>query len=129
MTVKKLAIVLFAASVLMASSATSQSLNRNIARGPNGEPLEGYTSINSTISLAVPYDDQAEVDAQIEAAQASLYKLAASQCALTLGTIADDCKLVGFNSSVDLNRNQRADQIMIRSTIVMNVKLKSALVK
>uniref|UniRef100_UPI0031016161 hypothetical protein n=1 Tax=Neorhizobium sp. EC2-8 TaxID=3129230 RepID=UPI0031016161 len=98
----------------------------NIQQRPGREQSsEGYINLQSNISLGLPYNDDAPVETQVEAAQRRIYALAAKQCELVRATIASECKISNLSNNVNSQRLQRDNaQIMVTVQITMSVKLK-----
>lgn len=86
---------------------------------------EGYVTVQTSISLSLPFDQNAQVDEQIQSAQRALYNIASKNCSVALETIADDCKITGMTNNVDMQRGNNRDAfISVRGQVNMAIKLK-----
>lgn len=112
-----LATALFSAAI----PASSQTYNR-----PGREVApDGYITLQSNVTLSLPYAEGEKIDGQVEAAQQTLYNLAARQCSVVLSTIATECRISSLSTTVNSQRIQRDfPQITITAQIGMAVKLK-----
>ncbi|MDE1990919.1 MAG: hypothetical protein KGI75_00370 [Rhizobiaceae bacterium] len=103
--------------------AFSQSFPALPLRNPNQLP-EGYISVQSGISLSIPMTD-GDNEKQQQDAIKSFYRIAASNCAALLDTIADACEISGLSSNADIaNIDGRGPRLMVRGQVTMAVKLK-----
>jgi len=108
-----------------AAPAFSQSLSALPLRNPRQVP-DGYISVQSGISLSVPITDGNDEKQQQDAIK-SFYRIAASNCAVLLDTIADDCQINGLSSNTDVtNIDGRGPKLVVRGQVTMAVKLKPA---
>ncbi|MBB5572114.1 MULTISPECIES: hypothetical protein [Rhizobium] len=108
-----------------AGPALSQSFSGLPLRGQHQIP-DGYISVQSGISLSIPIADGNDEKQQQDAIK-SFYRIAASNCAVLLDTIADDCQITGLSSNTDAtNIDGRGQKLMVRGQITMAIKLKPA---
>ncbi|WP_411196133.1 hypothetical protein [Rhizobium sp.] len=111
-----------AALTLAASGAFGQTV---LPR--NGLIPEGYVTVQSSISLSLPFDQSAPVDEQVQKAQKALYDIASRSCSVVVETIAEDCKITGLTNNVDMQRgNNRDGFLSVRGQINMAIKLKAS---
>ena len=114
---------LMLATVFLASAmpAFSQTYPRP---GREAAP-EGYTTMQTNVTLNVPYVEGQAVDVQAEEALRTLYSLASRQCGIVLSTVATECRISNLTSTVNTQRMQRDfQQITVTAQISMIVKLK-----
>ncbi|HEX8047911.1 hypothetical protein [Rhizobium sp.] len=105
--------------------ALSQSLSALPLRNPRQIP-DGYISVQSGISLSVPVAD-GDNEARQQDALKSFYRIATSNCAALLNTIADDCQISSLSSNTDVtNIDGRGPKLTVRGQVGMTVKLKPA---
>ncbi|NTG48950.1 hypothetical protein G6M04_16340 [Agrobacterium rhizogenes] len=103
--------------------ALSQSLSALPLRNPRQIP-DGYISVQSGISLSVPVAD-GDNEARQQDALKSFYRIATSNCAVLLDTIADDCQINNLSSNTDVtNIDGRGPKLTVRGQVGMTVKLK-----
>ncbi|AYG58729.1 hypothetical protein [Rhizobium jaguaris] len=108
-----------------AAPAFSQSLSALPLRNPHPIP-DGYISVQSGISLSIPIADGNDEKQQQDAIK-SFYRIAATNCAALLDTIADDCQINGLTSNTDvINIDGRGPKLTVRGQVTMAVKLKPA---
>ncbi|WFU10105.1 hypothetical protein QA646_04350 [Rhizobium sp. CB3090] len=108
-----------------AGPAFSQSFSGLPLRGQRQAP-DGYISVQSGISFSIPITDGNDEKQQQDAIK-SFYRIAASNCAVLLDTIADDCQISGLSSNTDVtNIDGRGPKLMVRGQVTMAVKLKLA---
>ncbi|AIC28281.1 hypothetical protein IE4771_CH03194 [Rhizobium etli bv. mimosae str. IE4771] len=111
-------ILTFAASAVFAQTA----LPRNVTIP------EGYITVQSSMSLSLPFDQGAQLDEQVQKAQKALYNIASRNCSVVVETIAEDCKITGITNNVDMQRgNNRDGFISVRGQISMAIKLKPSM--
>jgi hypothetical protein len=117
------------AAIALFTAMPAQPQSSYIPTRPGREPLpEGFVNLQSNITLALPFEEGEKPDAQVEAAQRTLYALAARQCLIAQDTIADECRVSNLSSTVNTQRMQRENsQIMVTAQVTMAVKLKQAL--
>ena len=115
-------ILTMAAAVLSAAiPASSQTYPRP---GREAAP-DGYTTLQSNVTLNIPYGESQNMETQVEDAQRTLYNLASRQCGIVLSTIATECRISNLSSNVSTQRMQREfQQITVTAQISMIVKLK-----
>ncbi|MQB43513.1 hypothetical protein [Rhizobium sp. ICMP 5592] len=105
--------------------ALAQSLSALPLRNPRQIP-DGYISVQSGISLSVPVAD-GDNEARQRDALKSFYRIATSNCAVLLDTIADDCQINSLSSNTDVtNIDGRGPKLTVRGQVGMTVKLKPA---
>ncbi|MBB4570467.1 hypothetical protein [Rhizobium leucaenae] len=109
--------------LLGAAPAFSQSLSGLPLRNQHQIP-DGYISVQSGISLSIPITDGSDEKQQQDAIK-SFYRIAASNCAVLLDTLADDCQINGLSSNTDVtNMDGRGQKLIVRGQVTMAVKLK-----
>lgn len=119
-------------AIRFCAAATVLTLTASGALGQTAFPRnnmipEGYISVQSSISLSLPFDQSVEVDEQIQRAQKTLYDIASRNCSVVVETIAEDCKITGITNNVDMQRgNNRDGFLSVRGQINMAIKLKSS---
>lgn len=90
------------------------------------QPLEGYISVQSGISISYPVTD-GDNEEQQEKALKSFYKIAASSCTTLLETIADACEISAMSSNSSVNNlDNRGTRLSVSGQVTMSVKLKPA---
>ncbi|QND50150.1 hypothetical protein HB780_32330 [Rhizobium lusitanum] len=108
-----------------ATPASSQSLSALPLRNPRQIP-DGYISVQSGISFSIPITDDND-ERQRQDTMKSFYRIAASNCAMLLDTIADECQISNLSSNTDVtNIDARGPKLAVRGQITMTVKLKPA---
>jgi hypothetical protein len=113
----------FCAAIALCAFTSSAALAQQ-AIPRNDVVAEGYIAVQSGISMSLPFDQNLPADEQIQKAQKSLYAVASKSCSAVLDTIADDCKITGMTSNVDMQRGNRDAIISVRGQISMSIKLK-----
>jgi hypothetical protein len=117
----------FCAAVAVLTLAASGAFGQT-ALPRNGMMPEGYVSVQSSISLSLPFDQSAPLDEQVQKAQKSLYDIASRNCSVVVETIAEDCKITGVTNNVDMQRgNNRDGFLSVRGQINMAIKLKASM--
>jgi hypothetical protein len=86
--------------------------------------VEGKRHRDTGLNGDVAFDQNLPADEQIQKAQKSLFAVASKSCSAVLETIADDCKITGMTSNVDMQRGNRDAIISVRGQISMSIKLK-----
>jgi hypothetical protein len=100
----------FCAAIALCAFTSSAALAQQ-AIPRNGVVAEGYIAVQSGISMSLPFDQNLPADEQIQKAQKSLYAVASKSCSAVLDTIADDCKITGMTSNVDMQRGNRRNHL------------------
>jgi hypothetical protein len=109
----------------MALPALAQNFSNLPLRNPR-QPPEGYTSVQSGVSISYPVPD-GDSEEQQEKALKSFYKIAASSCSTLLETIADACEISAVSSNTSVNNlDNRGARLSINGQVTMSVKLKAA---
>lgn len=119
----RLALYLPAMIAVAVPSFAQQLPDRNGNVFGNKRP-PGSITIQSTVSMSIPVEGAGDANAQIASGQKAFYELAAGQCGLILGVLADECQIATINSNADLSRNGRAE-VIVRGTVSMAVTLKT----
>jgi len=110
----------------IAAPAFSQTFPTNPPTRPGREGLpDGQIYLQSNITLNLPFDPAKDIDPQVEAAQRSIYEVAARQCPLVLSVIAIECRITNLSNTANAQRYQQNNlQITVTAQITMAVKLK-----
>ncbi|MBX5093318.1 hypothetical protein [Rhizobium lentis] len=117
----------FCAAAAVLTFAASGAFGQTTPARPGPVP-EGYVTVQSSISLSLPFDQNAPVDEQVQKAQKALYDIASRNCSVVVETIADDCKVTGVTNNVDMQRgNNRDGFISVRGQISIAIKLKASM--
>ena len=107
----------------VAEPVLAQSLTGLPLRNPRQLP-EGYISVQSGISIALPLPD-GDNQKQQEEALKTFYRIAASNCAVLLDTVAEACEISGMSSNTNANNlDSRGTRLTVSGQVTMSVKLR-----
>ncbi len=92
---------------------------------PGREQLQpGFINVNLNLNLSTPFDEKADLESQVEAAQRRAYGLASKQCEIIISTIATSCSIVGLSSNVSMQRPAQMQNLTVGVQVSLAVKLK-----
>lgn len=106
-----------------AEPVLAQSLSALPLRNPRQLP-EGYISVQSGISISFPLPD-GDNQKQQEDALKTFYRIAGSNCAVLLDTVAEACEISGMSSNTNANNlDSRGTRLTVSGQVTMSVKLR-----